>query len=164
MHQLFWRYYVPVAGTADPDSGTNTDTRTDTDSDTDGDDDWDVFDTTPDSDPPSSDTDTTPDSDPPPSDTDTTPADTDTTSTDSDPAPQWEGSDYDSDEPNSESVPFTVGCQVKVYWPGTKHYYKGTVIEVCQADATYRVMYPGKGGLPDESHWHDLSWKVQLID
>lgn len=74
--------------------------------------------------------------------------------------PVWEGSDEEPIDPRqSESVPFTIGARVKVFWPGAKAWYKGVIDDVDQCDSTFKVHYPHD----DESLWHDMSWKVKLL-
>ena len=85
------------------------------------------------------------------------------TSPDTDDIPCWNGSDEDTVH-HSEAVPFMSSCKVNVLWPGMNEWYVGTVVAVDQADATFRVQYDEYATDDDEFHWHDLSWKVQLIE
>ena len=78
---------------------------------------------------------------------------------DNEAAPVWDYSDEEHEQ-HSEAVPFLIGTRVKVFWPGTKEWYEGVVNNVDQADSTYEVHYK----YDNEFFWHDLSWKVQLLD
>ena len=84
---------------------------------------------------------------------------TDNSDSDSDTIPEWDCSGEEM-ERNSESVPFSVGNKLKVFWPGPKCWYEGVVTGVDQCDETYAVHYQ----YDNETFWHDLSWRAQLLE